>query len=216
MNNDGDDLKPEVMGDDFIKMPTKKYKYSIKSIGCRGFGGKAEWIRAGMPKVVKTRGYRMDFTPCSDSEGKNPIDFDDLSHYDSDMWESVRWVITEDDTISKGVETTIHVNKDCPLVFNLTSIHKYMSKRYSQLNNFNVVAKDEVKNTTFKSKKVVFRSLDKNGNLMSDISSLPKYPTKIKVDSPIGEIEFTIYYNWRISSTNDKLKYEDWKEKSNG
>ena len=214
LKNDGENLTPTIMGNEFIKMPTKSNKYSIKSIGCRGFGGKAEWTRAGMPKVVKTKGYRMDFTPCSDADGKYPVDFDGLSHYNEDAYESVSWVITEDDTISKGVETTIHVNKDCPLVFNLTSIHKYMSKRYSQLNNFNVVARDEVKNTTFKSKKVVFRSLDKNGNLMSDISSLPKYPTKIKVDSPIGEIEFTIYYNWRISSTNDKLKYEDWQEKS--
>ena len=218
--NDGVNLTPEIMMNEMIKMPVKKYNYSSKATGCRGFGAKAEWFRVGMPKLIRTPGYKMTFTPCSDTEGKNPIDFDSLSHYNDESFLSIAWEIERDNSdfpLHRGVETTIHVKHDCPINFNYKSMHKFWTKRFSLINNFETSIVNEVTGKTFTNSKMVYRSLDKNNNLMMGLNCLSKYPQTIAESSPFDkndEYEFTLYYNWRISKTHDITKYQEWERKA--
>jgi hypothetical protein len=218
--NDGYNILPEIMMNQMIKMPVTKYKYSSKATGCRGFGAKAEWFRVGMPKLIRTPGYKMTFTPCSDENGKNPIDFESLSHYDDELFRSIAWTIEKDDyefPFNQGVETTIHVKHDCPINFNFKSMHKFWTKRFSLIDNFDTSITNEITGKTFSNSKMVYRSLDKNNNLMSGLNCLPTYSQTIVVSSPFDEndeYEFTLNYNWRISKTHDIAKYNEWKRKS--
>ena len=211
----------EDMLERFSLTPKTTYDYTDKSIGCRGGGAKIEdnkeGFRKGFRQVKKGSQNMTELTIYIPLNKKNEdLIIEDLDKkkfknevYDvrQEIWEVPTKILNCQDREKKSKE--VYLWPDC---FNLdpNTIAEFMSRRYSQVDKFNVIVEDVSANSQIEKKQVFFRQLDKNENAISDISMIPRYKDR---KFEVAGRYFHLRYHFRLSKKWDKKRYGQWKKR---
>lgn len=217
--NDGKPLSYNDSKELLLKLPvTKPDHHNMTDIGIRGVGSKLNGFRAGYVSSITSynegRLYKLQLTPCSDEDGKNPIDTNTLTmstyenHVRSFKCECVDVEGDDKFTSEYGFEMELFWLPDAGIDYNRDKLMETNSLRFGQKRNFNIYFEEGKE--MYKTPKTYFGMLDDNGNPISEYSQLNKVSECIYVDG----VPFEVYWGCKISQTYDILKHKDYKQKT--
>ena len=219
--NNGNPLIPKNVVSPFLSLPVTSNDYEENVIGCRGKGTKLTIFRVGCIEYLYSydedgRLYKATFTPCSDENGTNPIDFFD-DNFCKEMFKqnclSIRVDYEFFDNIptecnlergGKGLEYSIRWFIDSDVKFNETAIKKWLSIRYGQKNNFKIRFENAITDENQLVPKTHMGILNGSNQPIYHYTDFAN-----KYDKPIivRGIPYELYWDCRVSKVQDIKKW---------
>ena len=218
--DNGDTMLTDDMLDRFSLVPEREYEYKKGSIGCRGGGGKIEDFKEGFRKgfrqvkqgeqnIVQITLYRP-FSFDGDEliiEELNKKRFKlDVEYVIQEIYEIPAKILNCKNRQMKSKEVYLY-NDAFNLDVNVLS--EFLSKRFSQVDKFNLNVEDVESKESIDKKRVFFRQVDNNNNAISDLTDIPKYKNKL---FKVGNKHFYLRYHFRLSKKWDIDKFYKWQK----
>jgi len=233
--NNGNPLSSEKVGSPFLSIPVTRNEYGPHSIGCKGVGTKLTIFRVGCIDYLYSydeygRLYKATFTPCSDEDGKTPIDFSEGFHKNKFIDEcnslAINYEFFENNNHpdecnlqlgGKGLEYCIKWFVDSDIQFDEEKVKSWLSTRYGQKKNFKIYFENYEKPDDPKISllnKTHLGLLDDNGN---PVTQYTDFRNKYHKTFPVNGVEHELWWDCRISSKGDSYEeYRKLKEATKG